>query len=80
MGQRPFQSGPVSNCRALGAEVIIAVNLNGDLVGRRFQSEPDPTAMAGRAPVPKESLDRMLRHLPESLRAQATQMIPRLLP
>ena len=31
---------PVSVCRALGADVIIAVNLNGDLLGRRFQSEP----------------------------------------
>ncbi len=27
---------PVSVCRALGADVIIAVNLNGDLVGRRL--------------------------------------------
>ena len=25
---------PVSVCRALGADVVIAVNLNGDLVGR----------------------------------------------
>lgn len=71
---------PVSVCRALGADVIIAVNLNGDLVGRRFESEPEPSAMAGRAPVPNESLDRMLRHLPEPLREQATQMIPHLLP
>jgi NTE family protein len=71
---------PVSVCRALGADVIIAVNLNGDLVGRRFESEPEPPAMAVRAPVPNESLGRMLRHLPEALREQATQMIPRLLP
>lgn len=28
---------PVSVCRALGAQVVIAVNLNGDLVGRHFQ-------------------------------------------
>ncbi len=28
---------PVSVCRALGAEVVIAVNLNGDLVGRRLR-------------------------------------------
>ena len=28
---------PVSVCRALGANVIIAVNLNGDLLGRRFR-------------------------------------------
>jgi NTE family protein len=29
---------PVSVCRALGAEMIIAVNLNGDLLGRRFEA------------------------------------------
>jgi NTE family protein len=28
---------PVSLCRAMGADVIIAVNLNSDLVGRRFE-------------------------------------------
>jgi NTE family protein len=70
---------PVSVCRALGADVIIAVNLNGDLVGRRFESEPVPPATVVGAPVPNESLSRMLQHLPEALRQQATQMIPRLL-
>jgi predicted acylesterase/phospholipase RssA len=33
---------PVSVCRALGAEIIIAVNLHGDLLGRRFETEFDP--------------------------------------
>ena len=28
---------PVSACRALGADVVIAVNLNGDIVGKRFK-------------------------------------------
>ncbi len=28
---------PVSVCRALGAEVVIAVNLNGDILGRHFE-------------------------------------------
>ena len=28
---------PVSVCRALGAEVVIAVNLNGDIVGKHFR-------------------------------------------
>ena len=40
---------PVSVCRALGADVIIAINLNGDLLGRRFEAQPDasaPTASA----------------------------------
>ena len=42
---------PVSVCRALGAEVIIAVNLNGDLLGRRFASEPDAeTTLPSRLP------------------------------
>ncbi len=27
---------PVSVCRALGADIVIAVNLNGDIVGKRF--------------------------------------------
>ena len=27
---------PVSACRALGADIVIAVNLNGDIVGKRF--------------------------------------------
>jgi NTE family protein len=71
---------PVSVCRALGADVIIAVNLNGDLLGRRFDSEPEPSAAAVRAPVPNETLGRMLPQLPEALREQATQMIRRLLP
>jgi NTE family protein len=30
---------PVSVCRALGADIVIAVSLNGDIVGRRFNSD-----------------------------------------
>ena len=71
---------PVSVCRALGADVIIAVNLNGDLLGRRFGGEPEAPAAAARAPVPNDSLAGMLRDLPEALRDQATQMVRRLLP
>jgi len=33
---------PVSVCRALGADIVIAVNLNGDLVGRHFQKPKKP--------------------------------------
>ncbi len=28
---------PVSTCRALGADIVIAVNLNGDIVGKHFE-------------------------------------------
>jgi NTE family protein len=32
---------PVSVCRALGADIVISVNLNGDIVGKHFIQEPD---------------------------------------
>ncbi len=32
---------PVSVCRALGADIVIAVNLNGDIVGKRFNRPAD---------------------------------------
>lgn len=33
---------PVSVCRALGADIVIAVNLNGDIVGKHFEKPEDP--------------------------------------
>lgn len=33
---------PVSTCRALGADVVIAVNLNSDVIGRISQKRPEP--------------------------------------
>lgn len=33
---------PVSVCRALGADIVIAVNLNGDIVGKHFQKRQKP--------------------------------------
>jgi NTE family protein len=69
---------PVSVCRALGAEMIIAVNLNGDLLGRRFASEAEAEATST-ARVPPEFLNRMVQQLPAGLRKQATQIVPRLL-
>jgi len=70
---------PVSVCRALGAEVIIAVNLNGDLLGRRFVSEPEVKATLPSG-VPSEFLSRVLKQLPAALREQAGQILPRLVP
>jgi NTE family protein len=70
---------PVSVCHALGADVIIAVNLNGDLLGRRFASEP-PADTALSAQIPNEFLAGMLKQLPPALRGQAAQIVQRLLP
>lgn len=70
---------PVSVCRALGADVIIAVNLNGDLLGRRFASEP-PLDATLPSQVPSEFLAGLLKQLPPALGEQATQIVQRLLP
>lgn len=70
---------PVSVCRALGAEVQIAVNLNGDLQGRRFKSELHPEKTATPLRDPSEFVSRLLPQLPAGLREQAAQIAPRLL-
>ena len=54
---------PVSVCRALGADVIIAVNLNGELLGRRF-TEPEPPEVPRPSLVSSEALRRVLGQLP----------------
>jgi NTE family protein len=65
---------PVSVCRALGADVIIAVNLNGDLLGRRY-TEPEPAT-----PVPsgvsREFLRRVMGQLPKALGRPAAEADP----
>lgn len=71
---------PVSVCRALRAEVIVAVNLNGDLVGRRFQSEPQTRPATAPSRVQGELLGQVLRQLPGPLREPAAQIASRLLP
>lgn len=41
---------PVTTCRALGADIVIAVNLNADVIGRHNlkKTEPDPDEKTGR--------------------------------
>jgi len=56
---------PVSLCRAMGAEFVIAVDLNWDLVGRRFRVPPDPQAAAAHAAP--AMLASMLGKLPLAL-------------
>ncbi len=71
---------PVSVCRAIGADVVIAVNLNGDLLGRRFTSKPSAADATLPAQVPKEFLAGVLKQLPPGLREQATLIVQRLVP
>ena len=66
---------PVSVCRALGADVIIAVNLNGELVGRRF-TEPEPPAATAPSRVSVEVVRRMLAQWPGALRRNEGSIAP----
>ncbi|HLX14822.1 MAG TPA: patatin-like phospholipase family protein [Bradyrhizobium sp.] len=71
---------PVSVCRALGADVIIAINLNGDLLGRRFEAQADAPAPAASARIPHDFFDRVLSRLPPAMREQTAQIAQQLLP
>ena len=65
---------PVSVCRALGADVIIAVNLNGDLLGRRF-TEPEPPADTVPSRVSVEAVRRMLDQLPSAFKRKSAKAV-----
>ncbi len=61
---------PVSLCRAMGADFIIAVRLNEDLLGRRLTRQK-PVAPTPAKTEKTENLIDMVRQLPTSLRQQA---------
>jgi NTE family protein len=66
---------PVSVCRALGADVIIAVNLNGELLGRRY-TEPEPPAATAPSRLSGEVVRRMLGQWPSALRRRSADAEP----
>jgi NTE family protein len=70
---------PVSACRALGADIVIAVDLNGDIMERRFKTEPAIPAAGRAAGMPPEFIRRLLDQIPPAIREQATAIAPRLL-
>ena len=70
---------PVSVCRALGADIIIAVNLNGDLVGRRFADADDTAALTTSASARREFVGRLIEGLPQGLKEQAGLLATKLL-
>ncbi len=69
---------PVSLCRALGADVIVAVNVNGDQLGRWRRGEPAAAAKPAEPPS-RESFAAMLARLPAALGDQISQIAPRLI-
>jgi NTE family protein len=67
---------PVSVCRALGADVVIAVNLNGDIVGRYALGDDEHNV--GTTSAPPEFVKRLVNQMPTALRQQASAILPKL--
>jgi len=63
---------PVSLCRAMDADFIIAVNLNDDLLARPLVVEPEP-AVTEKTSKP-ESLIELIRSIPASVQAQMSSL------
>jgi NTE family protein len=68
---------PVSVCRALGADVAIAVNLNGDIVGRHGLDNYERDA-GNTTGAPPEFVMRLVNQIPPALREQALAILPKL--
>jgi NTE family protein len=72
---------PVSLCRALGAEIVIAVNLNGDQLGR-WIGEPDRAIADDDDEAdeePRDFFSRIVGQIPPAVRDQVNQIAPHLL-
>ena len=63
---------PVSLCRALGAEIVIAVNINSNRIGRRSARKER------RAKARSSMVERWSAEMPEPLRAQANRLAQQL--
>jgi NTE family protein len=70
---------PVSACRELGADIVIAVNLNNDLTGRRQGISGLVGGNRKNRVTRKELLDRIQKQMPVAIRRQAALIIPKLL-
>ena len=68
---------PISTCRALGADIVIAVNLNGDIAGKHFrevENEPDTTSIiSSESDSWMEMISRTVKEYSDSLFANHKQ-------
>jgi NTE family protein len=70
---------PVSVCRALGAEIVIAVNLNSDLIGRRARGAILGRRQRSGPKARKDFLERLKKQMPVALRRPAGKLAPLLI-
>jgi len=70
---------PVSTCRALGAEIIIAVNVNGELLARRFDKKPLKQSDKTTKRIPNEFFSQLVAQMPDGVKQQIALLAPKLL-
>ena len=70
---------PVSPCRALGAEIVVAVNLNGDLVRKQPAGGPESRVKAEGQEERPELLERLMSDIPSVIRDGASAIAERIL-
>jgi len=66
---------PVSVCRALGADVVIAVNLNGDIAGRHFVRRADKSKDRARILSEYPIVAKLIAQVPQSVKTHANHFI-----
>jgi NTE family protein len=69
---------PVSLCRAMGADLVIAVNLNGDILGKHFRRHPDKDDTALTLPNEPDLWDRVMAQMKSTLSARKKDLISKL--
>ena len=71
---------PVSLCRAMGADIVIAVNLNGDIVGKHNRKQIKPNTSIDNKSNDNETtlLERVTSQLKNSLHEQKDILLSRL--
>jgi len=62
---------PISLCRAMGADLIIAVNLNSDIVGRHLAPKPKRKKAPAEEEGRRDLFDQLLKQLNGGLRERA---------
>jgi NTE family protein len=71
---------PVSLCRALGADVVIAVNLNGDIVGKHLRRKQKAPLSSINPEVPQQGLwSKLSGQISSSLLEQKNALLSQLL-
>ena len=70
---------PVSACRALGADIIIAVNLNGGLVGKHTHPSLAEKTQDNPASSSMDILEGLFKNVPSSISKSLKKIVPDLL-